>query len=131
MRVHIVAFLILSALLAPSTRAHADGRPGVEQDTKAFLEALDKSGGTPIEKLSPAEARAALGKLQAGNRGVMPGVEITERRIQAVSACITALYQVFGRSKRMVVHHARQAIPADDWQAHDVEVVAVHLVQPA
>jgi acetyl esterase/lipase len=100
MRVHIVAFLILSALLAPSTRAHADGRPGVEQDTKAFLEALDKSGGTPIEKLSPAEARAALGKLQAGHRGAMPEVEITERRIQAEGKSIALTIVRPPRSKQ-------------------------------
>jgi hypothetical protein len=40
--------------------AAAAGSPGVEHNTQAFLEALAKGGGKPLEALEPAEARQVL-----------------------------------------------------------------------
>ena len=39
---------------------------GVEQDTRAFLESLQRNPGPPLYTLSPEQARAVLSGLQAG-----------------------------------------------------------------
>lgn len=49
-----------------SSAAAAAGSPGVEHNTQAFLEALAKGGGQPLETLSPADARAVLVGAQQG-----------------------------------------------------------------
>jgi acetyl esterase/lipase len=46
--------------------ALAAGSPGVERNTQAFLEALAKGGGQPLEQLSPADARNVLIGAQKG-----------------------------------------------------------------
>ncbi|OHX12561.1 alpha/beta hydrolase [Chromobacterium sphagni] len=48
----------VAAMLAGN--ALAAGSPGVERHTQAFLETLAKSGGQPLETLSPADARNVL-----------------------------------------------------------------------
>jgi acetyl esterase/lipase len=54
---------------------------GVEQKTRAFLEALQKQGGPPIYTLSPQEARAVLSNLQAaGSVAILPA-DIENRTI--------------------------------------------------
>ena len=49
-----------------ATASLAVGSPGVERNTQAFLEALAKGGGKPLEALAPADARAVLVGAQAG-----------------------------------------------------------------
>ena len=65
-----------------SIRKGIAGSPGVEHNTQAFLDALAKSGGKPVETLSPAEARAALVGVQAGAE--MPPAEVSEKTISIV-----------------------------------------------
>lgn len=55
------------------------GSPGVERNTQEFLDALARSGGKPLETLSPAEARAALVGVQASAE--MPPAEVSEKTI--------------------------------------------------
>ena len=66
------------AALAAGT-ALAAGSPGVERNTQAFLEALAKGGGKPIEALSPTEARAVLVGAQVGAK--LPPADVSEKTI--------------------------------------------------
>jgi acetyl esterase len=54
---------------------------GVEQQTRAFLETLQKQGGPPIYTLSPKEARAVLSNLQTAAAVAMLPVDIENRTI--------------------------------------------------
>jgi acetyl esterase len=59
------------------------GSPGVERSTQSFLEALAAGGGTPLEQLSPAEARAVLVGAQASVEVDLSAVETREHSIEA------------------------------------------------
>ncbi len=59
--------------------ATAAGSPGVERHTQAFLEALAKGGGQPLETLSPADARQLLVGAQRGAR--LPPADVSEKII--------------------------------------------------
>jgi acetyl esterase len=54
---------------------------GIEQNTHAFLENLQKAGGPPIYKLSPEQARTVLSSLQAGHIKRSPTAKIEDRKI--------------------------------------------------
>lgn len=73
---------ILTAAIATavSSFAMAAGSPGVEHNTQAFLEALAKGGGKPLEMLSPADARAVLVSAQQGAK--LPSADVSEKTIQ-------------------------------------------------
>lgn len=73
---HLVA---ASALALASTLSLAAGSPGVERNTQAFLEALAKGGGQPLETLSPADARQVLVGPQKGAR--LPAADVSEKTI--------------------------------------------------
>ena len=81
---NIVHKTLTASLLALSvSSAFAAGSPGVEQHTQAFLEALEKGGGKPLEQLSPKDARAVLTGAQASVKVDLSGIEVKERTIQA------------------------------------------------
>lgn len=67
----------VAALVAGS--ALAAGSAGVERNTQAFLEALAKGGGQPMETLSPADARNVLIGAQKGAK--LPAAEVSEKTI--------------------------------------------------
>ncbi|MDC7701697.1 alpha/beta hydrolase [Vogesella indigofera] len=67
----------VAALVAGS--ALAAGSPGVERNTQAFLEALAKGGGQPLETLSPADARNVLIGAQKGAK--LAPADISEKTI--------------------------------------------------
>ena len=54
---------------------------GIEQNTRAFLESLQKAGGPPIYKLSPEQARTVLSSLQAGHINRSPTAVIEDSKI--------------------------------------------------
>jgi acetyl esterase/lipase len=62
-----------------TTAAYAAGSPGVEHTTQAFLDALAKGGGQPIETLSPDNARAVLIGAQKG--ASLPPADVSEKTI--------------------------------------------------
>jgi acetyl esterase len=72
---------ILAASVAAvvSSFALAAGSPGVEHNTQAFLEALAKGGGQPLETLSPADARNVLIGAQKG--ATLPAADVSEKTI--------------------------------------------------
>lgn len=73
---------LLTAAIATavSSFAMAAGSPGVEHNTQAFLEALAKGGGQPLETLSTADARAVLVGAQQGAK--LQPADVSEKTIQ-------------------------------------------------
>lgn len=59
----------------------AAGSAGVEHQTQAFLEALASGGGTPLEQLSPQDARAVLVGAQASVDVDDSGVSVEDKTI--------------------------------------------------
>lgn len=55
--------------------------PAIFQQVKTFLNALNNSGGTPLEQLSPADARAVLTGAQTSASTDISGVDVTEKTI--------------------------------------------------
>lgn len=72
-----IALTSIAALAASA--AMAAGSPGVEHTTQAFLEALAKGGGQPLETLSPADARQVLVGAQKGAK--LPPADVSEKTI--------------------------------------------------
>lgn len=72
-----IAMTSIAALAASA--AMAAGSPGVEHTTQAFLEALAKGGGQPLETLSPADARQVLVGAQKGAK--LPPADVSEKTI--------------------------------------------------
>lgn len=71
---------VLTAILTIGTTAvFAAGSPGVEHKTQAFLEALEAGGGTPIEQLSPKDARQVLVGAQQGAK--LPDADVMQKTI--------------------------------------------------
>jgi acetyl esterase/lipase len=76
-----ISTLVTAALLTLGAgTALAAGSPGVEHRTQAFLEALARSPGQPLETLEPAEARAVLVHVQAGAK--LPPADVRDRTIR-------------------------------------------------
>ncbi|MBU2225140.1 MAG: alpha/beta hydrolase [Gammaproteobacteria bacterium] len=83
-RRRLLAFALVSA--AASHTVYATEQittnvelPRVEQTTATFLNALAQGGGTPLEQLSPKDARAVLTGAQAGAK--LPAAEVSEKWI--------------------------------------------------
>lgn len=57
------------------------GSPGVEMQTQAFLDTLEDAGGTPLDQLSPEDARAVLTNAQKGAE--LPSAEVSQKTIEA------------------------------------------------
>lgn len=71
--------VVASAMTLASTLTLAAGSPGVEHNTQAFLEALAKGGGQPLETLSPTDARQVLVGAQKGAK--LPPADVSEKTI--------------------------------------------------
>ena len=83
LRLHIATAMLLSL---PVLSANAGVSPGVESKTRAFLEALNGSGGRPLEQLSVADARKVLVGAQEG--AALPDARVEERTITVAGANI-------------------------------------------
>lgn len=55
--------------------------PAIEKDTKAFLTALNGSGGKPMETMEPGEARKVLEGAQTSVEVDLTGIEVSEKTI--------------------------------------------------
>lgn len=54
--------------------------PNIDKDVRTFLKVLN-SGGTPLEKLSPIDAKNVLVNAQAGVKVDLSGIEVSEKTI--------------------------------------------------
>lgn len=70
---------VVSSTILASGVSFAAGSPGTEKNTQAFLEMLEQSGGTPLELLSPKDARAVLTGAQKG--ATLPPANVTHKTI--------------------------------------------------
>ncbi|MFZ6653828.1 alpha/beta hydrolase [Undibacterium sp. TJN19] len=84
----LTTVLTATAISLAFTSAFAAGSPGVEPTTQAFLEALQASGGKPLEQLPVADARAVLVGAQAGVKLVLPAADVSEKTIRVDGADI-------------------------------------------
>jgi len=76
----ILKTLVTSTLTVAAASTFAAGGEGVERTTQAFLDALAKGGGKPIEQMAPAEARAVLAGAQAGAK--LPRAQVSDKTIR-------------------------------------------------
>lgn len=78
---YLKAKTISSALLTFSMNtAMAAGSPGTEPLTQSFLNALEQGGGTPIEQLTPNNARQVLVNAQQGHP--LPPADVSKKTIK-------------------------------------------------
>lgn len=77
----LVKILAGSILAVSIGSAFAATETGIEHNTRNFLNALNSSGGTPIEKLSPENARAVLAGAQSGVELTLPKADISQKTI--------------------------------------------------
>ncbi len=75
--------LIAAAMTLSFNAAFAAGSPGVEQDTQAFLQALEAGGGKPLEQMSPKDARAVLTGAQASVKFDLSDTQVEDKVINA------------------------------------------------
>lgn len=74
------AKLLAASALAIATHA-AFAAPVAEHNTQAFLDALNGSGGKPMEQMSPQEARQVLIGAQASVKTDLSSVEVSNKTI--------------------------------------------------
>ncbi|NQD93553.1 alpha/beta hydrolase [Pseudomonas sp. CrR25] len=74
--------LSIAVLALAVNGAFAAGSPGVERNTQGFLDALAAGGGTPLEQMSPQDARAVLVGAQAGVKVDTSGIKVEDKTIQ-------------------------------------------------
>ena len=73
---------LAATLIAAGSQAFAAApAPVPERQVADFLAALNKSGGKPLESLSPADARQVLVQAQAG--AALPPADVSEKTIEA------------------------------------------------
>lgn len=72
---------VLLSIGAMAQNVNPDNDPHIDSHTKAFLHALNNSGGAPLETLSPKDARAVLVNAQASVKVDISGITITEKTI--------------------------------------------------
>jgi acetyl esterase len=60
----------------------------IETQTKAFLKALNTSGGKPMETLTPTEARGVLEGAQASVKADLSGIEVTDKTVTSEGVTI-------------------------------------------
>ncbi|NHZ43195.1 alpha/beta hydrolase [Massilia aquatica] len=71
--------LALTLLAASLSTAHAASLPGVERNTAQFLKAIE--GGTPLNQMTPDEARAVLVGAQAGSKVKLAAADVSEKTV--------------------------------------------------
>lgn len=73
--------LVAATLAVTYGAASAAGGSGVERHTQEFLDALNGSGGKPLEQLSPADARAVLEGAQKSVQVNLPAADVSDKVI--------------------------------------------------
>ncbi|MGJ0480018.1 alpha/beta hydrolase [Pantoea agglomerans] len=79
--------LLLASQMTSAWASPAENAPAPTAGVASFLNALNGSGGKPMETLSPAEARAVLTGAQQG--AVLPPAQVSEKVITALGKPLT------------------------------------------
>ncbi|TWV99899.1 alpha/beta hydrolase [Chitinophaga pinensis] len=83
MKKQILSLAVASILSASAfaQNVNPDNDPNIDRHTKAFLHALNNSGGAPLETLSPKDAREVLVGAQKSVKVDISGISVTEKTI--------------------------------------------------
>ncbi|MEH6628788.1 MAG: alpha/beta hydrolase [Motiliproteus sp.] len=100
--------VLFSALITLSASAvFAAGSPGTESKVQGFLQALEEGGGTPLEELSPKDARMVLVNAQQG--ATLAPADVSEKTInvdgQAIKLVIVKPQGVKGKLPVFMFFH--------------------------
>lgn len=74
--------LSIAVLALAVNSAFAAGSPGVERTTQGFLTTLAADGGTPLEQMTPKDARAVLVGAQTGVKVDVSGIKVVDKTIE-------------------------------------------------
>lgn len=74
--------LSIAVLALAVNSAFAAGSPGVERTTQGFLNTLAADGGTPLEQMTPKDARAVLVGAQTGVKVDVSGIKVVDKTIE-------------------------------------------------
>ncbi|MBO9857564.1 alpha/beta hydrolase [Xanthomonas sp. A1809] len=77
----LIATTLLAASVGTAVAAAPSDQPAPLRPVADFLKALNSGGGTPIEQLSPAQARQVLTNAQANTP--LPAADVSRKTIQA------------------------------------------------
>ncbi len=77
----IIASVTIPAIAQNQNTRKAENDTLIAKDVRSFLQALNSSGGTPLEKLSPEEARNVLVNAQQSVAVDYSGIEESEKTI--------------------------------------------------
>jgi hypothetical protein len=77
----LVATSLLAVSIGNAVAAPPDAQPAPLRPVAHFLDALNGSGGKPIEQLTPPQARKVLTDAQAN--ATLPPAEVSRKTIQA------------------------------------------------
>ncbi|MCF5937447.1 alpha/beta hydrolase [Xanthomonas perforans] len=77
----LIATTLLAASIGTAVAAAPSDQPAPLRPVADFLKALNSGGGTPIEQLSPAQARQVLTNAQANTP--LPAADVSRKTIQA------------------------------------------------
>ena len=78
----VATLLAASTLTVFAGSVLAAGNPNVERGTQAFLQKLEAGGGTPIEQMTPVEARKVLAGAQSGVKLTLPKADVSAKTIK-------------------------------------------------
>jgi len=83
MKKQILSLAVASILSASAfaQTVNPDNDPNIDRHTKAFLHALNNSGGAPLETLSPKDAREVLVGAQKSVKVDISGITVTDKTI--------------------------------------------------
>lgn len=83
MKKQILSLAVASILSAGAfaQNVNPDNDPNIDRHTKAFLHALNNSGGAPLETLSPKDAREVLVGAQKSVKVDISGITVTDKTI--------------------------------------------------
>src|SRR5258708_9842005 len=71
-----------NTILDPASLIDPASSPKVEHKTRGFLQELNSGGATPLEQLSPKEARDLLAALQASAPHSLPPADIEQKTVE-------------------------------------------------
>ncbi|MBW8244798.1 alpha/beta hydrolase [Muricauda oceani] len=77
----VTCFTVITGTASAQAVLNPDVDPAIEKETKAFLHALNSSGGDPMETMDPEDARKVLEGAQSSVEVDLSGISVEEKTI--------------------------------------------------
>lgn len=77
----VTCFTIITGTVSAQAVLDPNVDPAIEKETKAFLHALNNSGGDPMETMDPKDARKVLEGAQSSVKVDLSGIDVVEKNI--------------------------------------------------